>query len=115
MARGINSVVVAGNIGGSINFGATNGGEQACSFLLAVEGKGRAATWVLVNVYGGLVSICRDRASKGGYPIVAGQLMNRTGHQSQNDLVEIRCEEVVFTDEREGAHNGKQEVERADG
>lgn len=113
MARGINQVVLAGNIGGSVTYGTTGGGEQACSFLLAVEGKGRNATWVRVNVYGGLVSVCREKAHKGRYAIVAGQLMNRTGGQSQNDLVEIRCEEVVFIGETEGAHHGGKEVERS--
>mgnify|MGYP001604518601 CR=1 FL=1 len=89
--RGLNTGAWSGNVGSRISFGATDEGEPACSFDLAVESKGSHMVWVRVNVYGpGLVSLCRDRLSQGLYVQVSGSLMNRRRQ------TEIRAEQLVF-------------------
>jgi len=93
MARGTNLVGVSGNIGGEISFGETHGGDQFCSFQVAVEGRSKAVTWVRVNVYGPLVNICRDRLKRGLYVSVKGELMNRSNN---SDFTEVRCEDIAF-------------------
>jgi single-stranded DNA-binding protein len=96
--RGVNKVVISGNIGDRITYGQTGSGTQACSFSIASDRKdGREiiTAWARVNVYGDeLVRDCRERLTKGGYAIVEGELMNRDG--KVGELTEIRAREIVF-------------------
>lgn len=93
MARGSNAVSISGNVGGEIVTGETKSGDPFFSFQVAIENKNKNVTWARVNVYGPLVSICRDRVKKSIYVVVKGELMNR----AHTDEVEIRCEDIVFT------------------
>jgi single-stranded DNA-binding protein len=99
--RGINQVTFCGNIGGPGTYSATGSGTPACSFKVASDrkaGETTITTWAKINCYGeGLVEICRQRAKKGGYVIVSGELMNREG--AAGDQTEIRAREVVFVGE----------------
>jgi single-stranded DNA-binding protein len=90
MSRGINVVVLAGNVGDCSESQSTKG-DPAWTFSLAVEDRGGFATWVRVNAYSGLVQICRGRMEKGQFVIVRGELINRSG-----GLVEVRAEEVIW-------------------
>lgn len=93
--RGVNSVAVSGNIGSRIHYGVTEDGVPAVSFDLMCEER-QTKTWVRVNAYGGLVSVCqteiggRNRLHDGGYVQVVGRIMNRKRR------TEVRAEEIVF-------------------
>jgi len=97
--RGLNKVIISGNVGAQISFDNTASGTPACSFFLASDryssGGAVVSAWVKINVYGdGLVRICRSRLEKGGYVLVEGELMNRDGQLGE--LVEVRAREVIF-------------------
>lgn len=98
--RGLNKVIISGNVTGAIEFGKTNSGAQdACGFHVASDrhtsGGGVVTAYIKVNVYvDGLVKICKTRLSKGIYVLVEGELMNRDGQHG--DLTEVRAREIIF-------------------
>jgi len=97
--RGINKVIVSGNVTGAIEFGKTNNGLEVCGFHIASDrhtsGGGIVTAFIKVNVYvDGLVRICRTRLVKGIYVLIEGELMNRDGQHG--DLTEVRAREVIF-------------------
>ena len=97
--RGINKVVLSGNVGGGIKFEETTKGIPSCSFQVASDrhAHGEVVTaWVKINAYGpGLVTTCKTRLKKGSYVIIEGELMNRDV-RGYKELVEIRAREVIF-------------------
>lgn len=96
--RGINRVVVSGNLTGRTEYTRTDGGTDVCSFVLASDrpSKGKTVTaYVKVNVYlDGLVTACRDKLAKGCYLVVEGELMNRSTPTGK--VTEVRAREIVF-------------------
>lgn len=102
MTRGLNCWTDAGNVSGPIKYGQTGSGENACSFLLAIDRFDQATTWIRVNVYGGLVKVCEQRLQKGVYVAVEGELMNRqcqsteTVEGGSKVLTEVRAKDIVF-------------------
>lgn len=101
--RGINRVVISGNVSGSAAFQETSNGTQVASFNLASDRhdpSGSVVTaWVKVNVYiENLVSVCRLKLYKGAYVIVEGELMNREFNRDgqRGQLTEVRAWEIVF-------------------
>lgn len=96
--RGINKVIISGNVGGNIAFNQTPSGTDACSFQVASDRHtqtGMITAWVKINAYGeNLVRLCRGRLSKGQYVLVEGELMNRDG--VHGELTEVRAREVIF-------------------
>lgn len=98
MARGINAVVVSGNVTQDIRYGHLDGGDPFCSFTLISEKKGKKKrTIVRINIYQpGLVDVCQDRLQVGVYVLVEGELMN----PDRMSGCEVRCNEIVFTAER---------------
>ncbi len=96
--RGLNSVVISGNVGKYITFGDTSAGTPACSFSIASDRHtgqdGIISAWVKINAYGDVVRICKERLQKGSYVAVTGELMNRT--VSSMELVEVRAREILF-------------------
>lgn len=98
--KGINRVVISGNVSTQATYGNTAGGVGACSFKMESERRSKQGTVVAavkINVYGdALVAICQDRLYKGVYVIVEGELMNREG--SKGELTEVRAKEIIFVD-----------------
>jgi single-stranded DNA-binding protein len=96
--RGVNRVIISGNVSGNIHYGSTGQGSSALSFSLASDRKVNGSTitaWVKVNVYlDPLVRICKARLDKGGYILVEGELMNRDG--VHGELTEVRAREIIF-------------------
>jgi single-stranded DNA-binding protein len=108
--KGINSVVISGNVGDRITIGRTGRGDPACSFSVASDAAPvPTATWVRVSVYGPeLVEVCRAHLTKGVYVLVEGELMNRAG--KFGELTEVRARRVVFVDgnkKTEAIHDGR--------
>lgn len=97
--RGLNEVVISGNVTAAADFGKTGAGLEVCSFHVASDryaSGGQVVTaYIKVNVYvDGLVRICKSRLAKGIYVLVKGELMNREG--PRGDLTEVRAREVIF-------------------
>lgn len=96
--RGINKVIISGNVAGNIHFAEIPGGSAALSFSVASDRKANGSTitaWVKINVYQeALVRICQTRLLKGGYVLVEGELMNRDGQHGE--LTEVRAREIIF-------------------
>ena len=96
--RGINKVLVAGNVGRNISFDTTDTTkEAACSFrVFSDRGRGDnlVTAWVRVNVYGeGLVGLVRDRIERGSYVLIDGELMNR--RTKTGVYTELRARDIV--------------------
>lgn len=109
--KGINSVIISGNVGDRITIGKTGRGDSACSFSVASDAAPvPTATWVRVSVYGDeLVQVCRAHLVKGVYVLVEGELMNRAGRFGE--LTEVRARRVVFVD---GNKNRTEAISHAD-
>lgn len=103
--RGINKVLISGNVGSSIKFSETNSGVKACSFQLASDRYTRGdivTAWVKVNVYRkDLVKVCESKLVEGCYVFVEGELMNRDSKDAK-ELVEVRALELIFPNQRRG-------------
>jgi single-stranded DNA-binding protein len=97
--RGINKVILAGNVGGRARYAETSDGDPVCTFAMASDrhSDGHVVTvWVKINAYGpGLVKTCRRYLQKGVYAIVEGELMNRDTPEFR-ELVEVRAIELIF-------------------
>lgn len=97
--KGINKVIISGNVLANIEFGAVPNGAEAASFQVASDryGSGGIVTaYVKVNVYGDdLVKSCRAKLVKGVYVLVEGELMNRHGQHGDN-MIEVRAKEIIF-------------------
>jgi single stranded DNA-binding protein len=100
--RGLNRVILSGNVGGSILFKETDKGTPACSFSLASDRHSDGqivTTWVKINAFGpGLVDVCKTNIEKGVYVLVEGELMNREGKLGM--LTEVRLHNIVFLDRK---------------
>jgi single-stranded DNA-binding protein len=100
--RGVNYVVISGNVSGRINFGTMGDGTEVLSFQVASDrwaNGSRMTVWVKINVYiDQLVRICKTKLKKGEYVIVQGELMNREGNHGE--LTEVRAREILFVNGR---------------
>lgn len=98
--RGVNRVVLSGNVTGAISFARTDNGTEVCTFVLASDrhaGGAVVTAFVKVNTYiEGLVNLCRNRLEKGCYLLIEGELMNRS--TSSGKIVEVRAQEIIFLD-----------------
>jgi single-stranded DNA-binding protein len=96
--KGINKVILSGNVLGTIEYGRVSSGSEACSFQVASDrhsASGVVTAFVKINVYvEGLIKICKLKLLKGTYVIVEGELMNRDGQHG--DLTEVRAREIIF-------------------
>lgn len=106
--RGLNKVVLSGNVTGTINYAKTDHGTDVCTFVLASDryASGSVVTaYIKVNVYiDGLVGLCRNRLEKGCYLLVEGELMNRNSPIGK--VVEVRAHELIFISDKGGQDAG---------
>jgi len=97
--RGVNKVVLSGNVTSDVTFNQTRSGVDVCTFEMVSErggGENGHKVYAKVNVYlENLVALCGDRLTKGRYVIVDGELMNRNGRSEE--LTEVRARDIVFT------------------
>lgn len=96
--RGLNKVVLAGNVSGDIRDGRMPDESPVLSFSMAADRRTERDTitvWAKVNVYvEPLVVLCQKRLRRGTYVIVSGELMNRDGKHGK--LTEVRAQEIIF-------------------
>jgi len=99
--RGINKVIVSGNVSREINYGKMPDETPVLSFTMASDRPANGVTitaWVKINVYvEALVEQCRAHLNCSGYVIVEGELMNRDGRYGK--LTEVRAKEIIFLKE----------------
>jgi len=96
--RGINRVILSGNVTGKISFSTTDKGSEACTFVLAIDRPSKTGVitaFVKVNVYlESLVRLCQGKLVRGCYLLVEGELMNRDSPVGRS--TEVRAWELVF-------------------
>jgi single-stranded DNA-binding protein len=97
--RGINRVIISGNVSARIQYARTGNGSEVCTFTLASDRPGSngavISAFIKCNVYSpGLVDVCKRKLAKGVYVIVEGELMNRDGQIGE--LTEVRARDVIF-------------------
>lgn len=91
--RGMNKVVVSGNVSDDVQFLQNGSKDQQtmCTFFVASDRHSQGnvtTTWIKVNVYmEALVNLCRNRLHKGTYVMVEGEITNRG---------EVRARELIF-------------------
>jgi single-stranded DNA-binding protein len=99
--RGLNRVIISGNVSDAARYHETGNKAKCATFRLASERRGAkpgdsVTAWVKINIYSeALVDICKTRLLKGVYVIVEGELMNREG--VHGEVTEVRAKEIIFT------------------
>ncbi len=111
MARGLNKVMIIGNVGNDPEMRYTPSGRPVTSFSVATsrswttsEGERREATeWFGVVAWGDLAEICSKYLSKGSRVYVEGRLQTRSWEsQGQKQYrTELVANEMVLLDSRE--------------
>lgn len=111
MARGLNKVMIIGNLGSDPEMRYTPTGRPVTSFSVATsrnwvtsEGEQReAAEWFRVVAWGNLAEICNRYLRKGSRVYVEGRLQTRSWeNQGQRHYrTEVVANEMVLLDSRE--------------
>lgn len=111
MARGLNKVMIIGNLGSDPEMRYTPTGRPVTSFSVATsrnwvtsEGEQREATeWFRVVAWGNLAEICNRYLRKGSRVYVEGRLQTRSWeNQGQRHYrIEVVANEMVLLDSRE--------------
>lgn len=100
--RGVNKVIISGNIVRDGVYNKTSRDQDVCSFQIASDRHSRGdvvTAFVRINVFTeSLVNICERFVRKGAYVIVEGELMNRPG--THDELTEVRAKDLVFVSDR---------------
>ena len=112
MARGINKVILIGNLGVDPEVRAMPNGNTACNFRIATSeqwkdkesGEGKERTeWHSIAVFGKLAEICGEYLKKGSKVYIEGSLRTRKWQDKQgNDryTTEIIANEMQMLDGR---------------
>ncbi len=100
--KGLNKIIISGEVKDSIKFGQLPSGQEVCSCIVVSDRQtvdGPITVHAKVNVYtDSLVKLCRSYLTKGAYVVVEGELMNRMDKSGGGNLTEIRARELIFTD-----------------
>ena len=95
--KGINRVVIGGNVGQRLVFGETKSNKiPSCSFDVCID-DGKKIVWIAVNAYGqGMVEKCRRFVQKGRYVIINGELMSRAVKDMQK--IEVKATDILVVE-----------------
>ncbi len=102
MARGLNKVMIIGNLGRDPEMRYTPSGQPVTSFSVATtrtwtnaEGKRQEETeWFNVVAWGGLAEVCKQRLRKGHQVYIEGRLQTR-GWEDEEGRKHFRTELVA--------------------
>ena len=105
--RGINLVIVGGNLGEDPTLRYTSGGQAVVSLSLAINEKWKGGdgedkertTWIRVTVFGKQAEACFEHLKKGSSVLVQGRLVeNKWQDQSgaQRSRIDIMANRVDF-------------------
>ncbi len=123
MSRGLNKVMIIGNLGRSPEMRYTPSGRAVASFSVATsrswvnaEGVRREETeWFNVVAWGNLAEICKQHLTKGRQVYVEGRLQTR-GWEDQSGKKHYRTElvanEMIMLGERKSAEATEEKRER---
>lgn len=123
MSRGLNKVMVIGNLGRNPEMRYTPSGKAVTSFSVATsrswvsaEGERREETeWFNVVTWGNLAEICKQHLTKDQQVYVEGRLQTR-GWEDQNGKKHYRTElvanEMIILGERKSAEATEETRER---
>jgi len=126
MSRGLNKVIIIGNLGRNPEMRYTPSGRPVTSFSVATsrswvnaEGERREETeWFNVVTWGNLAEICKQHLTKGQQVYVEGRLQTR-GWEDQNGKKHYRTElvanEMIILEERKSAEATEETRERETG
>ena len=126
MSRGLNKVIIIGNLGRNPEMRYTPSGRPVTSFSVATsrswvnaEGERREETeWFNVVAWGNLAEICKQHLTKGQQVYVEGRLQTR-GWEDQNGKKHYRTElvanEMIILGERKSAEATEETRERETG
>lgn len=114
MARGLNKVIIIGNVGREPEIRYTPGGRPVTSFSVATsrtwltsEGERREETeWFNVIAWGTLAEICKQQLSKGQQVYVEGRLQTRgweDEHEKRHFRTELVANEMILLGDRHHA------------
>ena len=89
--RGVNCVVISGDVKIEPIVGKTKSGVDACAFIMVVD-DGRRVFDVRVNVYGeGLVKVAADIAQVGNHVLVVGELLSKATEYLEIVAAKLIC------------------------
>ena len=123
MSRGLNKVMIIGNLGRNPEMRYTPSGRPVTSFSVATsrswvnaEGERREETeWFNVVAWGNLAEICKQHLTKGQQVYVEGRLQTR-GWEDRNRKKHYRTElvanEMIILGERKSAEATEERRER---
>lgn len=111
MSRGLNKVMIIGNLGRDPEMRSTSAGRPVTSFSVGVsrswhgpEGERREQTeWFSVVAWGGLAEICKQYLRKGQQVYVEGRLQTRRWEDAEgieHSSNEIVAREMIMLDDR---------------
>lgn len=114
MARGLNKVLIIGNLGRDPEMRYTPNGKPVTSFSVAVSrgwttsnGERREATeWFNVVAWASLAEVCNQYLRKGSRVYVEGRLQTRSWDDpdgQRHSRTEVVANEMVILDSRAGA------------
>jgi single-strand DNA-binding protein len=114
VARGLNKVLIIGNLGRDPEMRYTPSGKPVTSFSVAVSrgwttsgGERREATeWFNVVAWGNLAEVCNQYLRKGSRVYVEGRLQTRSWDDpdgQRHSRTEVVANEMVILDSRTGA------------
>lgn len=111
MARGLNKVMIIGNLGADPEMRYTPSGKPVTSFSVAVtrgwrtsDGERREATeWFNVVSWGNLAEICNQYLRKGSHVYIEGRLQTRSWDDAEGTRhfrTELVANEMIILDGR---------------
>ena len=116
--RGLNKVMLIGNLGKDPEMKYTPSGVPVTSFTVAVnrswrtpEGENREETeWVRIVAWQKLAEVCNEYLRKGSKIYIEGRLQTREWQDAQGQkryTTEVVANEMVMLDSREGGGGGR--------
>jgi single-strand DNA-binding protein len=125
MSRGLNKIMIIGNLGRDPEMRYTPSGRPVTSFSVAVsrswntsDGERHTETeWFNVVAWGNLAEICKQYLSKGQRVYVEGRLQTRRWEDTEgrkHTSTEIVANEMIILDDRREASNTSTAVNEAE-
>lgn len=114
--RGLNLVIIAGNVGRDPEVKYTQSGGAIAKFSVAVSetwkgqdgGQKERTEWVPVVCFGRLAEICEKYLAKGNLAFVVGKFRSREyEHEGEKrKVVEIIADKIQFSGRKKGEEDG---------
>ena len=122
MSRGLNRVMIIGNLGRDPEIRYTSGGKPVTTFTVACsrswvtsDGERKEETeWFNVVAWGNLAEICNQYLRKASRVYIEGRLHTRSWEDSDGNRhcrAEIVANEMLMLDRRPGSSRHEEEVE----